>query len=353
MKQVLNYNIHNILTLQIVRERKKDLLKDLNLEFSYFETNDEIFDPDIILNIGKFKPSNEKCYVVDHKYYIKDNYLYCKDSDSGAKWEVEINGFEKGKTEINFYSNIFGIQSILIPEFLPQNLLVRPLIEYKLAKKGYFLIHSGAVSKDNQAFLLEGRGGAFKTTLAMDFVRRQKFEFLADDRVIIYKDNVMSFPIHYKLFEFRVEHLQNEELKGFWNKITLIKYLRNSRHGDPVDNRTISSLKAIFSIIKTNKEKISISELNTKVITEKLITSMKVEMVNSPMMMGLDFGRYFNYMQAYSFIFPYSKIATYWDDLKDDMLHVFEGIPIYLVEIPLKYDVRVFEYLNSIAEGIR
>ena len=185
-KEILNYNIHNILRFKMVVNRRLGLMRLLNPEYSFFEVN-RIEDPDIILNIDKFTPSNDNCYLIDNKYHIKDNYFYCKDSEGKAKWEVEILGFEDGKTTINFDGTVFGLQSILIPEFLSQSLLLRPLIEYKLAKKGYFLIHSGAISKDNHAYLLEGRGGAFKTTLAMDFVRRKGFDFFSDDRVIIHK----------------------------------------------------------------------------------------------------------------------------------------------------------------------
>ena len=344
MRQMLNYNIHDILTFQILRNRRRDFMKDLNLEFTFFETKEEIDDPDIVLNIGKFTPSNEGCYVVDHKYHIKENYFYCKDSEGKARWEVEILGFEDGKTTINFDGTVFGLPSFLIPEFLPQNLLLRPLIEYKLAKKGYFLIHAGAVSKNNKAYLLEGRGGAFKTTLAMDFVRRGGFEFMADDRVIIHKDKVLSFPFHLILFTFRVKHLPTENPRGFWDKVRMVKYLwNNSKYAtNEVKMANSSTLRVLLSIVKTNKEAISIREANLKETVNKLIVSMEMEMVYSPRMMGMSFGRYFKYMQAYSFVFPESEVATYWDNLERKLCEVLEKIPIYEVEIPYKYCVDTF-----------
>ena len=351
MRQILNYNIHDILTLQIVRNKRKDLMKDLNLLLSFFET-DEINDPDIILNIGKFTPSNKGCYVVDHKYYIKENYFYCKDSEDKARWEVEILGFEDGKATINFDGTVFGIQSILIPEFLPQNLLLRPLIEYKLAKMGYFLIHAGAVSKNHHAYLLEGRGGTFKTTLAMDFVRRKGFEFMADDRVIIHKDKVLSFPIHRILFTLRVKHLPTEDPRGFLDKVRMVKYLwNNSKYAtNDVKVANSSTLRALFSIVKTNKEAVSLRGANLKETIDKLITSMEMEMVYSPRMMGMSFGRYFKYMLAYSFVFPDSQVATYWDDLKEGLEEIIRGIPIYIIEIPEVYSSNTF---NQVYEHLR
>ena len=354
MKQVLNYNIHDVLTFQIVRNRRKDLMKDLNLEFSFFETKEEIDNPDIVLNIGKFTPSNGRCYVVDHKYHIKENYFYCKDSEGKARWEVEILGFEDGKATINFDGSVLGLQPILIPEFLPQNLLLRPLIEYKLAKKGYFLIHAGAVSKNNQAYLLEGRGGAFKTTLAMDFVRKEGVDFMADDRVIIHKDKVLSFPIHHILFTFRVKHLPTENPRGFWDKVRVIKYLSNNSKYESNDVKVAksSTLRALLSIVKTNKGTVSVRKVNLEETVNKIITSMEMEMVHSPVMMGMSFGCYFKYMLAYSFVFPDSQVATYWDDLRGGLKKILKNVPSYEVEIPYNYDLRTFESISSLIEAI-
>ena len=102
MSQVLNYNIHDILKFQIVRSGKFDLGNLSNLRFSCFETA-PVAKPDIVLNIGRFTPANENCYLVDYKYYIKDNYFYCRESEGKASWEVEIKGLEQGDTIINFH----------------------------------------------------------------------------------------------------------------------------------------------------------------------------------------------------------------------------------------------------------
>ena len=107
MKQVLNYNIHNILKFQITLNQKFSLIDYLNIEHRFFEV-DSVDKPDIILNIGKFKPSNEDCYVVDSKYYITDNYFYCKDSYKIAKWGFEMSGFESGDTKIQISTNSFA-----------------------------------------------------------------------------------------------------------------------------------------------------------------------------------------------------------------------------------------------------
>jgi len=94
MKEKISYNIHNILKIEINRIKKLELLRDLNLRFTYFEV-DNVKNPDIILNLGPFKPENKDCTIIDHKYYIKNNYFYCKESEENAKWDIYIDSVRK------------------------------------------------------------------------------------------------------------------------------------------------------------------------------------------------------------------------------------------------------------------
>ena len=356
MKQELNYNIHNILKFKIVHDKKFNFVKDLNLQYSFFEEK-EVDDPDIVVNIGNFTPSNDNCYVVDHKYYIKENYFYCKDSEGRAKWEVEIFGFEKGNTIINFDFKI--LRNRLLMPFIPvENFLLEPLICYKLSKKGYFLIHSAAVSKDKNAYLLAGRGGAFKTTLVMDFVRRGGFDFLGDDKVIIAKNKVLSYPINFISFKFRCEHLPTESAHGALNRIRLLRYIRrNYDRMNDLRNDTIESsmLKALFFIVKKNQQKLVLRDnFDLKKAIDKLVINNKMEM-SAPSVMptitGLTSNHFFRYMLSYSFVFPNNQITEYWDDLERNLHETLEKIPIYEIEVPYKYNLSMFNevrrYIND------
>ncbi len=70
MKKVHDYNIHNLIKLRIVRNSHFDLMRDINLRFSFFEVS-KVNDPNLILNIGKFRPSHNGCVEIDHMYKIK------------------------------------------------------------------------------------------------------------------------------------------------------------------------------------------------------------------------------------------------------------------------------------------
>lgn len=342
MKEMLNYNIHNILKFQITRDKKRNFMKDLNLEFSFFEVEEDMDDPDIVLNIGKFIPSNNDCYLIDHKYHIKENYIYCKDFGGKAKWAVEIFGFEDGATTINYNGRV-PWSAALFPDRLPQNIILQPLIEYKLCKKDYLLIHSAGISNNNKGYVLAGRPSAFKSTLTMDFVRRTGFSWLGDDRVIIHKDKILSFPVSPITFNFKCKYLPTEEFQGFLDKIRFVKYLHHNIDCENCDApiSKSSKLEALLFIARTNRGVIKKRSVYLEETVDKLVENNRAEM------MLLHF---YKYMLAYSFVFPDSKIAAYWDDLRVNLKDIFMSASIYEIEIPEKYDLDVFNEIHKFVE---
>lgn len=351
MKQVLNYNIHNILKFQIFLDKKFNLFKYFNIEHRFFEV-DSVDKPDIILNIGKFKPSNEDSYIVDGKYYIKDNYFYCKDSEGTTKWEVEISGFESGDTIINFDIRVPGVRGFL-PILSAHNLFLSSIIDHKLSNKGYFLLHSAGLGKDNKAFLLAGMGGAFKTTLAMDFIRKAGFDFFGDERVIFHDGHILSYPVGLVSFDYRCRYLPTENKRNFLDKIGLIKHnINNYNHLDrlKVNVPEKSELSALFFMVKQSARKsMTINEYDLKKAVDKLIINNMMEMNHAymPNLMGISSNPFFEYMLAYSFIFPESQIAAHWTNMKNKLIDLIEGIPVYEIEIPGKYDNAVFNEVSN------
>jgi len=351
MKQVLNYNIHDILKFRIVINKKFNLFNYLNIEHRFFEVSD-IDKPDIILNIGKFIPSNEDCYIVNDKYYMKENYFYCKDSEDRTRWEIEIFGFESGDMIINFDIQIPGVRSLL-PILSAHNLFLSSVIDYKLSNKGYFLLHSAGLGKDNKAFLLAGMGGAFKTTLAMDFIRKAGFGFFGDERVIFHDGQIWSYPVGLVSFDYRCRYLPTEKKRNFLDKINLVKYnINNYNNLDKlnVNIPEMSELCALFFIVKqSTKKSMTINEYDLEKAVDKLIINNKIEMnhVYMPNLMGISSNPYFDYTHAYSFIFPESMVAAQWDNMKNKLIDILKRVPIYAIEIPMKYDDVVFNDVRN------
>ena len=351
MKQVLNYNIHNILKFQINLNKKFNIFDYLNIEHRFFEV-ESIDKPDLILNIGHFQPSNEDCYIVNSKYHIKENYFYCKDSNDNTKWEIEIFGFESGNTIINIDINVPGIRGLL-PILGAHNLFISPLIDYKLVTNGYSLLHSAGLSKNKKAFLLAGMGGAFKTTLSMDFVRKGGFDFLGDERVI-YRDGIVwSYPIGLISFDYRCRNLSTENMKNFTDRINMIRHnLKNYQHIDKLDLNIAnkSELCAIFFICKNSERKsISYEKCDLKNAINKMILNNQIEMSHTymPNLSGVSSSPYFEYMNSYSFIFPNSQVAMHWENMRKNLKETLEKVPIYEIEIPLEYNDKLFTDVNN------
>lgn len=361
MKQVLNYHVHDILKFQIIRNGKSGFGDLFNMRFSCFQV-ERVEKPDIVLNIGRFVPSNENCYLVDHKYYIKDNYFYCRESEGKARWEVEVKGLEWGETIINFHlSRRFQpnpVDVFRVPFFLPQAFLLR-IIEYKLGEKDYFLTHSAAISNGGKAYLLSGRAGGFKTSLCMDFVRRAGFDCLGDDRVILYRDKVFGFLMNSAMFEFMTEMLPDETRFGALKQAQFIGgYLRGRRGKADVNKPKSAKLRALFLVAKSTRldnkqvkfEPVPQSSL--KEVVSNLLLSARLEDFCGMGMpsFGISSAPFLRYMLAYTFIFPKSSVATQESRLADSLTSSLENIPIYRLEIPSDYSLNTF---NQIQEFIR
>jgi len=136
----------------------------LDMEYDFFRVKN-IKNPDITLIIGDFKPNNKNCKFIDHKFYVKKDYIYFEDSYKVAKWKTEITGFETGKIKVKIKSNSFGY-------FFFLGYILEFLIKYAMLQKGYCLIHAGGVSKNNKAFIFPARGSAGKTTVSLHFIKK-------------------------------------------------------------------------------------------------------------------------------------------------------------------------------------
>ncbi|GAB4315545.1 MAG: hypothetical protein Kow0019_15730 [Methanobacteriaceae archaeon] len=360
MKSIRHYNIHNLIKFQIVRDKYNDRFKDLNLPFSFFEV-DNTTNPDIILNIGPFNPSNDECYLIDHKYYIKENYFYCKDSGGLANWEVEIKCFEKGNTIINYNGFISGPESFLYPDLLPQDIFLRPILEYKLNKKGYYLVHCAGISNNNSGYLFTGRGSSYKSSLAMDLVRKYNYDLLGDDKVIVGENlDLFSFPVHLKAFEFKVSNMQDENFRSsgklqLKSIINFYKFLKNLKVNKDYKKNKISiiqssKLKSLFFVNKTNYlNKVQVSENPS--LSKKLCLNNLSEIVKGHTFMFFDYGQYFyKYVIAYSFIYPENSLKKHWHKSNMELGKFLGNTPIYEIFINKDYNDSI---LNKVQDFIK
>jgi len=349
MNQTLSYNLHDILKLKITRDEGHGLRDLINLKFSFFEVED-INNPDVTLNIGKFSPSNKNCYLVDHKYYVKENYFYCKELEGKGKWEVELKGLDEKHTIINFNGGLKGTQSLINRDFIAQMLLLN-IIEYKLARKDYFLLHAGGVSRDGEAFIFAGRGGTSKTSICLDLVKRAGFSLLGDDHVILHEDKVLSFPTSLRVLDFMFRYLPDENSWNFLNKLRFAKYIWSKRKKEVMEDIMVriskpSKLKRLFFIVRTSKKEMNKRELSLEEATAKFITNNELEYFISLSRMGINSAPFLRYMLAYSFVFPRSSVASLQSVQKRKVEALLSSIaPIYEVEVPAHYSGATFNQI--------
>lgn len=347
-QETINYNIHNILSFQINRKRCRDLIKDINLPYSYFETED-IEKPDIILNIGDFIPGNRDCYVVDNKWYIKPDYIYCSEYIGKIKFDIEIIGIDSSPTIININTNISKISQLFLPSVLPQYVALRSVIDYKLLCKGFLSIHAAGVVNEKGAIIFLGRGGTFKTSISMDYIRNLNYKFLGDDRIIINKNNAFSYPVHNKLFDYRLNKMKNEDYSLF-DKYKYIFYQRFNQCISKyiVDKVNFSSL---YLIAKSNGNDIKAEKLLKKDVATKALKSHKMENIGGPVIMGISKGLY-EYFTAYSYVFPYSRIARYWDNYKSMLTEFLYADKYYEISLPRVYTDSTFEGFVNLIQNL-
>jgi len=351
-REILNYNIHDIFKMRMVRNKTLDLLRDINLRFSYFQV-DEIDRPDLTINIGRFEPSNRGCYLVDRKYEVRDGYLHCWDSEERAKWEFEILGLEEDETTLNFNGSVLGLHQVVYPHIFAQNLVGRSLLEYKLSQQDYFLIHAASVVRDKRAFLLVGRGGANKTSVTMDLVRGMGFEFQGDDWVILHRNRVLSFPTHFQEFNFRVQHLPTEGLRGLRDKLRLVRHLNQAfDYGSaPISVKGSCRLATIVLLLKTNSPQLQVEEVDSGNALERLLVNNMLEETITSLSMGVTLQGFAKSMLAYSFVFPNSALASYWKRVREGLGSIVQGVPCYAVRVPHQYSRAVAEEIRDLLTG--
>lgn len=335
------YNIHDIVKFKIVSKAGPFSWQFNNIysNYRYFKS-EKIAEPDFTVYLGKFAPSNEDCYITDYKYYIKEDYFYCKnDSYKFANWKFEMSGFEDGNTIVRIASNIFGYISI-------SAFIIDFLIQYKMNEKGYPLVHAAGISQNGRGFLFPATSKAGKTTIVFHFLEKN-FDLLGDDFIIVGKSIMHSFVRPSSLFTYNIPAMVKKRfgikdwiglgLRYLLSKITLgyIKLFMKLNAEEIFPNSLVSKseLGAVFVLMP--QQEFRLDKLDKEDLISRLVTNQKLQSL------------YFNkYILEYSYLFPASKLAAYWDKYEANLTrNLGKGVPFYKVGVPLEYYEGLFEQI--------
>ena len=328
---IKHYDIHGLVSITVQRSAAFDLIPDLSRPFRYFQVANLDRDPDIILEVGDFEPDNQGCYLVDHQLHVRENYLYCEDAYRTARWRVEINGFERGQTRIRFTGTCKSLKKLLAPGMLPESLLLKQVLAFHLSRKGYFLIHGAAASKNGQTVILFGRGGAYKTTILMNLLRQNDgWLMMGDDLAIVGKGQVLSFPAWAGFFAFRYKRLPTEAL-SLLNRIHLLFFLANYRSIDlPVIDK--GQLSGLVHCTVGASDQVHIEELRVEKTLSQLVTVSATEDHISNNIGPTS--AYPRYVEAYTYVFPDNLAAKRWRDATIELQAQTQNVPSLALSLP-------------------
>ena len=338
------YAVHNILSFKTI-DNAGISVKDWDIELRGFESNSPN-NVDFVIFIGNFNPNTHNCTILDDDYYIKEDCLYCcRDSYQYAKWRLELSGFEQGNMTARIHSNLLG--KMLIPE-----LIINPLIWFKLNEKGYPVMHGSAVSRDGQAYIFAGRGGAGKSTIALNLVERG-FKLLSEHFVILGKDKVLSFPTPFHIMDFNLAPIIRKNMllrhrvlfqcKQFFRHVTGKGLATKILPGDILPENSLADeakLQSVFLLLP--RDVFRVARIGKEELINHLVANQKLETIP-----------FVKYMMEYAYLFPESKMATHWARYQENLGQALAAAKaFYRVEVPLRYDSETMEEISRlVSEG--
>lgn len=342
-----SYDIHGLVRVRLI-SRHRSVLEGLDYPLSFFETNQRCGKPEIVLDIGDFPPSNQGSYLVNHRFHVKDNYIYCEERTGRARMKWEVEGFENGPIEIRFHGKAVGAHNLIAPNLLAHDQLLMPMIEQSLARKGLFLAHGCGIVTDGSAQLFLGRGGARKTTVVLDAVAR-KSRILGDDRVILDPSGgkAYSFPQFSRIVEYLVEKKRNERL-GMMMKMALIHRLHKNPPqaesfwaSEPSRVTSLNLLTPRCSMRSLEKQRID------RASALRMMTANNMAEQSASSLPGVNRKTFPESVTAYSLVFQDSWIAGYWEGIEELLKRLPDDITFFRIVTPTELSRRDCHELHS------
>jgi len=298
--------------------------------------------PDLAVTVGRFTPDHQDCIIQDDDYCIRDNYLRCrKDRHSYATWQLQICGLGQSGTKVDIRPNALG--KTLIPE-----LVVNPLIWYKLNVKGYPVVHGSAVSRDGKGYVFAGRGASGKSIIALGLVERG-FQLLSDHFVILSDDEVLSLAAPFHIMDFNLVPLLRENMNTKHKALFLSRQLSRRLMGRRIATKILPTdilpqalladrarLRSLFLLLP--REELRVERIDREELVKHLVANQKLEFVP-----------FIKYMMEYAYLRPESDVATYWSRYEDNLRQALKCTDdFYKVEVPLRQDERTLEAIAEL-----
>jgi len=342
---VKDFDIHGLVKLRLEWDFYRAILEDLDLKLNYFRVA-EVDRPDILVSIGPFKPTLEGCEAYDGKYFVRKDFVYCTDRNFQCRWEFQLSGLSGSQLVMNVHASSYNARAALAPNLLVHTLLM-PLLEWEFLKRGFLLLHSAAVSKDGQAYIIAGRGGAFKTSVVMDLVRREGYGYMSDERALVAPHLVFSFPTHLQIFAYCLSKLSSEYISPF-DKLRLLAYLLANRLGKEREIVVDSSQLVGIAYLSPSTEPFQLRRLDVEAAASKMMANAFLDNFEMPKIVGLGMSPILGCLMAYVAAFPKSRIANIRSEFMSRLRQTLTGLPIYEMTIPLTYGADTARFVREV-----
>lgn len=338
------YALHDILAFSIIDDESigSRLIKNWDIELRGFESNRRS-SVDFTVVVGKFSPDNHDCTILDNNYYVRENYLYCRDSWQYARWQLEMTGFEQGEMTVRIDTNFLG--KMFIPE-----LIVNPIIWFKLNEKACPVVHASAVARDGQAYIFAGRGAAGKTTIALSLLEKG-FKLLSEHFVVLGRDSVLSFPSPLHVMDYNLvpvlrnsmlaKHRASFRLKQLFHHATGKRLATKILPVDIIPDSLVdeAKLRSVFLLLPAPAFKST--RIEKAELIEQLVINQKLETIP-----------FVRYMMEYAYLFPRSRMATYWTRYEENLKGALDSAEaFYRVEVPRRSNKGTIELINDMVIG--
>ncbi|MEN3052320.1 MAG: hypothetical protein ABC606_00785 [Candidatus Methanosuratincola petrocarbonis] len=302
--------------------------------FEHYENYESgpIADLDFIVSLGDFIPSNTNCQIIENNYYIRKDYFYCKgDSYKFTKWSFEIFGLDKSSSLIKISSNASGYLWMC-------GFIIEFMLHYKLALKGYSIIHASGICDGNKGMIFSARGGGGKTTLALHSLENN-FKLLGDNYIILHKGKILNYLTPLNIFYYNLapiiknnltwKDILDLKLRSFLYKITnnYIKIFKKININTICPELVTNNVSASILILLIQGNNFNVKILNKICFCRHILYNQKLETL-----------LFIPYIEAYSYVFPNSPLAKYWSFYLENLIHNLpDDAKFLLVTLPKQH----------------
>ena len=350
------------ITVEILgNDSVSELIKE-ELDVSELDTQP---DPDLVLSINpkeifeSYKPShfsgkdamnfNKSEYYVGYLEYL--NYIV-QNSFDDKKISLHIKLKEQSKTNLA-KKKLISLKKVeysdinrLIKSFILSYAVFWNVFQLSLLKKNCSFIHGSIFQIGENGFLLTGTGGSGKTSIALQYLKKEKTKYLSEDYGIIQTDGTAYYnPKSISLYRTdierenlltskAIEHL-SPALQTKWKILTSISSQNQLLKVSPsnlLGNDKIGTsclLKNVIYLVREDCNLISFEQITADEFSERATHASMVELKS--------LSEVLRRIKANSpTTYPYKSDNEIFQSMKDIYQNAFSKSNCYLIHVPKK-----------------